>query len=505
MPSLARPVHAWLVQACFALYACDPNAEHNASSPAANVSPPPTAAASSPPPAASTAPRPAASSTPPPAPAQVAPPASPSASTDTVTQQADTAEYLGLDLPERGFRLSTRGLEVAPGSDVEYCEIAEVPGNPGEQYNVSGIELANAQGSHHLIVTMAAPGSASERQLQAHALGEQVPCIGAQQEFGLSGMSVLASSQTHYVKSSLPDGIGQRVFGGQRLVFDYHYFNFGSEPLTAKSAMAVHTFSPNEPVTFVSSLAFSNMTLDVPAMSERTFTAACTLQHAAMLSGFARHTHQFGTDFSVWFEGGPQAGQHIWTSSDWEHDTDFKFPEPRLMQPGEGFKFACSFKNPGTKPLRFGISASDEMCILGALIWSPEPQAELAPEQCVITWIDAQGIGRDTDEAGGFPPAEPIDALSCHAGSLGISLVESCVGCICNACATILARCNADTDCKALLDCNSSCSKLGSMECAQQCEPVMFEHSSAVGLITQVGECLRAGCGTECNIVVPMP
>lgn len=496
-------MRAWLAQACLAFYGCAANSEPPAEPSASTTSSPAATGPTSPPltAASAAAPQPSAA-------ARVeasAAPTAPSANTDTLTQRDDAADYLGLKLPERGFRLSTRGLEIEPASDVEYCEIAEVPGNPGEQYNVSSIELANAQGSHHLIVTMAAPGSASERQLLAHAVGEQVPCIGAQQEFGQSGMSVLASTQAHYAKSSLPDGIGQRVFGGQRLVFDYHYFNFGSEPLTAKSSMAVHTFPPNEPITFVSSLAFSNMTLDVPPMTERTFTAACTLQHSAMLSGFARHTHQLGTDFSVWFEGGPRAGEHIWTSSDWEHDTDFKFPEPRLMQAGEGFKFSCSFKNPGTKPLRFGISASDEMCILGALIWSPEPQAELEPEQCVITWIDAQGIGRDTDDAGGFPPAEPLDALSCHAGSLGISLLESCVGCICNACATILARCNADSDCKALLDCNNSCSKLGSMECAQQCEPAMFEHSSAVGLITQVGECLRAGCGTECNIVAPSP
>lgn len=427
----------------------------------------------------------------------------PSADASAAPAPDDAASFLGLASPERGFRLATIGREIAPESDVEFCEIAEVPGAPGEQYNVSTIELANARGSHHLIVAMAAPGSPAERQLLAHAVGEQVPCIGAQQEFGQVGMSVLASTQTHYAKSSLPDGVGQRVYGGQRLVFDYHYFNFGTEPLVAKSAMAVHTLAPGTPVTLVSSLAFTNMTLDVPAMSERTFTASCTLQHAAMLSGFARHTHQFGTDFSVWFEGGSQAGELIWTSSDWEHDNDFSFPEPRLLQAGEGFKFACSFRNPGTKPLRFGISASDEMCILGALIWSPEPQAELASEQCVITWIDEQGIGRDTDDAGGFPAADPIDALTCHAGTLGISFVESCLGCICDACATIIARCNADADCKALLDCNSGCSQLGTAECSERCEPVMFEHSSAVGMITQVGECIRAGCGSECNIVVP--
>jgi hypothetical protein len=420
-----------------------------------------------------------------------------------VAANPDDAQFLGIPEPERGFRLATRGLEIAPGSDVEFCEVAEVPGTPGEQYNVGSLELANARGSHHLIVTMAAPDSAAERQLRTLAIGEQVPCIGAGQEFGLTGMSVLASTQSLRAKSALPDGVGQRVYGGQRLVFDYHYFNFGSEPLTAKSALAVHTLPADAPVTFVSSLAFSNMTLDVPPGTDRTFTATCTLEQDVMLAGVARHTHQLGTDFSVWFEGGAEHGAHVWTSNDWEHDTDFYFPAPRLVRAGEGFKFACGFHNPGSSALRFGIRASDEMCILGALIWSPVPQAELAPEQCVITWTDAQGIGRDADADGGFPAADPADALACHAGSLGISLVEGCVGCICDACATILARCNADVDCKALLDCTGSCMPAGSMACAEQCEPTMFEHSSAIGMITQVGECLRSGCGDACNIATP--
>jgi len=417
----------------------------------------------------------------------------------------DDAAYLGLVAPQRGFRLATRGREIAPQSDVEYCEIAEVPGAPGEQYKVGMLDLANASGSHHLIVTMAAPGSPAERQLRAHPVGEQIPCISAQAEFGQQGTSVLASSQTRLAKTELPKGVGQRIYGGQRLVFDYHYFNLTDKPLSAKSAIAVHTLPPEEPVTFISALAFSNMTIDTPPHSERTFTAVCTLKNAVMLSGVSRHTHQHGTDFSVWFEGGARHGQLFWSSSDWEHDTDFKFREPLQMQPGEGFKFACGFKNDGDAPLRFGIRASDEMCILGAAIWSPVPQGELADEQCVVTWVDDKGVGRDTDESGGFPAADPLDALTCHAGTLGLSIIEGCLGCMCDACATIMTRCQADADCKALLECSTSCMPLGSVECSQKCEPAMFEHSSAVGMITQVGECIRASCGEKCQIATPGP
>src|SRR5262245_34781390 len=153
------------------------------------------------------------------APSDVQPPAA--LASDTV---------LGLAVPERGFRLATRGRVIEPQSDVEYCEVAEVPGDPGTQYDVGAVELANAAGSHHLIVNLAAPGSTADRALRALELGAQVPCIGATQEFGQQGMSVLASTQTRSTKQELPQGVAVRVYGGQRLVFDYHYFNFDATP-----------------------------------------------------------------------------------------------------------------------------------------------------------------------------------------------------------------------------------------------------------------------------------
>jgi len=188
----------------------------------------------------------------------------------------------------------------------------------------------------------------------------------------------------------------------------------------------------------------------------------------------------------------------VWTSHDWEHELFHEFAEPLLFKAGEGFKFACSFRNEGSKPLRFGIRSTDEMCILAGGVWSPTPGVEVAPEECVVTWNDAQGMGHDADENGGFPAADPADALSCHAGSFGISFLEGCLGCICDSCATIMARCDADADCKPLLDCTSSCMGLEKLACNEKCEPMMFEHSSAVGMISQVRECIRSQCGNTC-------
>jgi hypothetical protein len=407
--------------------------------------------------------------------------------------------YMGLAAPKQGFRLRTQGREIPINSDVEYCEVQELPGTPGQEILMGAVEVANAIGSHHLIVSVAEPGSLADKKLRTLKLGEQVPCIGAEIEFG-TGLTGFAGAQTPHAMAEYPPGIAQRLRAGQRVVFDYHYFNFGTKPLVAKSAVAVHTRAADEVKTLAAGFAFTNMTVDTPPSTSKTFTAACRFKHDALVQSVGRHTHTRGTDFTVWFEGGARHGQQIWQSLDWEHDAAHVFEQPTLVKAGEGFKFACSFTNPTNKPLRFGIASTDEMCILSGSIWSPTPGMELDNESCVITWVDAQGMGHDAKDNGGPPQPSFEDALTCHAGMLGIGFVEGCVGCICDSCGTVMNRCNADPDCKALLDCRSTCS---GDACNEACEATMFKHSSAVGMITQVGLCIEAKCGTRCVPAAP--
>lgn len=407
-----------------------------------------------------------------------------------------SSAFLGLAAPSAGFRLETVGVEVPAQSDVEYCEVAEIPGAPGEEILVGKVEAANNRGSHHLIVSVAEPGSPADKKLRQRKVGDRAPCVAASIEFG-EGLIGLAGSQTSLAKAEYPDGVGLRLFGGQRVVFDYHYFNYSSASLMAKSAVAVHTIERAKLRNIATSFAFTNMTLDTPAMSTKTFTAACRFKQDALLQGIGRHTHTWGTDFTVWYEGGAQHGKQIWTSADWEHNTGYAWDQPVLIKAGEGFKFACSFRNDTSKSLRFGIRASDEMCILTGAIWSPTPGVELKPESCVITWVDAQGIGHDARDDGGFPKPKLEEALACHVNMFGFGFLDACVGCICDSCATILARCNADADCKPLVDCRTSCQ---GTTCDEKCEPLMFEHSSATGMVSQVGECIAKGCGAKCSI-----
>jgi hypothetical protein len=417
---------------------------------------------------------------------------------DAAPSSDDTA-YLGIAAPRAGFRLKTRGAPVPNGGDTEICEVAELPGTPDQEYIVGTVELGNGRASHHLIVSVAQPGSMADKKLRSLPVGTQTPCVSAQIEYG-EGMVTVTGSQTSLSKYSLPSGIGLRLRGGQRVVFDYHYFNFSGAELKAESAAAFHTLGPSEVKNIAANFSFTNMTLDTPPQGTGTFTAACRFKQDAMLQGLARHTHTKGTDFSVWFEGGAKHGQQIWKSLDWEHDTLFDFPAPILVKAGEGFKFACSFRNETNQPLRFGIAAKDEMCILSGGVWSPTPGAELDNDSCVITWVDAQGVGHDARDNGGFPKPNSEELLACALSTVGFSFLDSCVGCICDSCAAPFKRCNDDADCAPIIACRTSCEGGPGPACEESCEPVMFAHSGGVGMAAQLGECLLTKCGSQCAI-----
>lgn len=410
---------------------------------------------------------------------------------------ADTEDYVGIEPPANGFRVRTKGRMIPAKSDEEYCEIAELPGGPEVEYIVSATEAGNARGSHHLIIQVALPGTPAHKMVSALPIGDQRPCVSPGIEYG-EGLFGIGGAQSPYAKLQFPKGVGLRLRGGQRVVFDYHYFNYGDQPLLARSALGIHLMDKSELKTPAGGFAFTNMTIDTPPGKKGAFMAACKFKHDAMVMGVRRHTHTKGTDFNVWFEGGARHGQEIWKSRDWEHDVNHDFPEPVLVKANEGFKFECGFDNQGgTKPLRFGISAADEMCILNGTIWSPTTGAEAPDESCVITWVGPDGIGHDARDNGGFPKAELGDALSCAVSTFGFSFVDSCVGCLCDHCGSVLSRCAADPDCKAIQDCNQNCKE----NCGETCEPVMIKHSSAVGMVTQVGLCIN----TMCPACTPAP
>src|ERR1700753_2646813 len=104
-----------------------------------------------------------------------------------------------LKVPTDGFQVVSQGADIGPGEDIEYCEIAELPGDPTDTYYVNSIELANAEFSHHLVVATALPDTPADAALRQMNIGDKVQCNGTNYEWPQEGLVFVASAQTPYI------------------------------------------------------------------------------------------------------------------------------------------------------------------------------------------------------------------------------------------------------------------------------------------------------------------
>lgn len=407
----------------------------------------------------------------------------------------DDPQYLGLATPNPGLQVRDLGTEIASGEDVEYCEVAQIPPDQPHSLYVTRFELGNAPSSHHLIISAITPSSVAEDKVAALGIGQRVPCISAESAFGADGVVRLAGSQSPYSDQPMVAGVGRELHAGQYLVFDYHYLNSTDATVDARSAINLHTAPEAAIQNLASEFGFRNYTLAIAPDASGSYTAECHFKHDLMLGSITRHTHRWGTNFTVWFAGGDRDAEQIWTSDDWQHANDYAFDAPVLMHAGEGLRFRCDFQNTTDHTLRFGTSATDEMCILFGVVWGTEPgrDPDIKP-YCEIVWRDADDVGHPADEAGGFPAADDKSAKSCG-GLLGDK--DACAQCRCQACGTPFMQCMGESDCAAVLSCYGGC--VAGQDCNALCEPTIDAHSSGVGSFVQTSQCFSNRCDSVCQ------
>jgi hypothetical protein len=293
------------------------------------------------------------------------------------------------------------GTSVPAGADLEWCEVAEFPGTPGETYYVNRIELAKSQFSHHLFVSAVSAGSAAEVAASDLGVGERVPCVSASSAFGEGTVTVGgAAKPTQTI--AYPAGIGQRYYGGQKLILDYHYYNTSTAEVDAEVAVNFHIVPENEVAKIAHGFAAMNLTIEIPPLAEAAFTGECRFSQDLLVGGIVRHTHRWGTKYQVWTVDGANQATPLWSSDDWQEDIERRFEQPMLFRAGDGFRYRCEYQNTEQRTIRFGTKATDEMCNLFGSWWVVDQGDAESPQQCMILSTDADGIGRATGS--GFGP-----------------------------------------------------------------------------------------------------
>jgi hypothetical protein len=299
---------------------------------------------------------------------------------------------LELSQPENGFQLDMPATLVDPGDDVRVCEVVVLPGTPSDVYYVPRIEtLLSAQGEE-LTVHAARPGSDTEAIMDP---GASVPCTRAGEAFGEELSEVLSTSE-RYTDERFPESTGKVFRGGQKLALEVHFVNDSAEQVPARAKLSFHLAPAERVQRTTRSANFANLTIYTPPGGHSSHVGECLVREEMLVSELVRRTQRFGTSFKVWFAGGPRDGELAWESSD-RHDNRFEPSEPLHLMPGEGFRFECSYFNSSGRELRYGVSSSDETCLLQAKYSVPDDvdiDDEDTAEGCLLFDVDADGVAR---------------------------------------------------------------------------------------------------------------
>jgi hypothetical protein len=69
------------------------------------------------------------------------------------------------------------------------------------------------------------------------------------------------------------------------------------------------------------------------------------------------------------------------------------------MRVGEGLRFRCDYFNDTNEPLKFGLGALHEMCILCGTWWEPAIGDLVESQVCYMTEVADDGVARSAEPA----------------------------------------------------------------------------------------------------------
>lgn len=267
----------------------------------------------------------------------------------TVAEQPDAqgpaARPAGVHRTESGVTFRTEQFTVEPGQERYVCYTQTLE----EDMVVDGYSKSAQPFLHHVVfakTTGTEPEGSSECPDLFRFEWEPIYLAG-------TGASEI----------QFPEGVGQVLPAGTRLLSQLHLLNVSAEPVTDAVELHMHP-SPNPDPEPIATYALGNFDVSLPPQQASTVESVCTIPETVELVAAFPHMHLLGT--SLTFEVGPSEDE---LEKVFERDP-YDFDDQRLdlldvtLNEGDVTKVTCNYKNDTDETITFGESTTDEMCFL---------------------------------------------------------------------------------------------------------------------------------------------
>jgi hypothetical protein len=268
--------------------------------------------------------------------------------------------------PPQGFQLSLSPFTIAPNYEREFFLYHRV-GNTSDIF-VNRIEMRMRPNSHHFLLYTLDPGIPSLIVPRQDEIRDIRNADGTPNVINMLAMgfhTFFAGTQTPNYDYRFPSGVALRVPAHTSLDLNSHYVNRTNAPLTGEVYANLHTIPASSVQRVARTLNLNNTEITLPPKTRTTLSKVFTVRDSAMhVFMLTSHMHERGERFVIRIKGGPRDGEIVYSTADWAHPEIVSFPQPIVLQPGEGLMSEITWNNTTDRTIRFGLTSTEEMGII---------------------------------------------------------------------------------------------------------------------------------------------
>jgi hypothetical protein len=263
-----------------------------------------------------------------------------------------------LHRPSRGLQVRLRPFEIQARTEREVCQLIELPNTEGVEFRELTIAMpaGAGYGSHHFAVFLYSGG---DDQLLGREPFDSPGCAGVGTEFV---SPILAFVQRPKQRIRLPKGVGLRLAPKQRLLLNSHYLNGTDETLNVDVAVNFKAARRRSIRHHALSFQLGTVNIDIPAGASGSASGAWVVPFPMNVVWLSTHSHKHTTSVTVDVARGGTAPERQIETRDYTEPTVRRYAKSLRVEAGDRIEWTCNYTNTTAVPVRFGVTAEDEMC-----------------------------------------------------------------------------------------------------------------------------------------------
>ncbi len=266
----------------------------------------------------------------------------------------------------RPFQVRFTPVEVAPGRDRIACEYLELPNRT--TMDVRRFVVDAHPRVHHVALAAYLGTDRDPRWFSDGKLVDGIGCwaIGppdmAQHQTGLLGAVRTGAYD-------IPDGYAVTLLAHQPVEMVTHALNPKYHTERTHVRLTVVPADPRRVRHHLEPLDVLAFGFELPPHAQTTYVADFVAPITVNVAMLASHQHRYGTRVAVYRVSDGVEGEQIYENLNWREPKLAWLDPPVRLRAGERLRVHCEWNNLGDVTLRYGGSATDEMCNLEGYVF----------------------------------------------------------------------------------------------------------------------------------------